>query len=648
MTSTHHPKTAQQTAGITRTVSAGLAHHQAGRLQRAEVLYRKALEKDPDHADALHLLGVVAYQCGQFGAAIGLIERALPALQELPDAHLNLGNALRSTGRLAEAAESYRRAIALQPDNGMAHSNLARALIDQGLFESGLESAQRATAYLPEFPGAHANLAAALMGLERCAEAEAPLRKAIAAQPDNWELLRGLAEVLIELEQFEEAVAACQRAIDLDSSQALSHHSLASALLRNKDLVGSEASARRALELDSRLTGAWNRLGGVLRIGGRFEEAEACFRRALEIDPDQPEAHRALAHIGQLASDEAQIDRLRTVLHGSDQSVSRRASAGFAAGTLLDHANRYDEAFPCFAEANRLLHGQADEAGNGFDVGELRRAVDQSMGQFDGAQLSSLAGWGNPSDVPVFIVGMPRSGTSLVEQIAASHSRVVGAGEFQDVGRIGHELLKHNGGKPLAQWDAGLARELADRHVARLRDLGPGAARVIDKMPDNLFYLGFVSALFPATRVILCQRDPRDTCLSCYFHWFTQPMPWTYDLEHCGLRALEADRMATHWLRELPLEIMVIDYEELVADLEGESRRLIEFLGLDWEPACLDFHRTERPIFTASSWQVRQPLFTHSVGRWRRYESHLGPLLDVLRQGGVIPASGLISAGGAG
>ena len=235
--------------------------------------------------------------------------------------------------------------------------------------------------------------------------------------------------------------------------------------------------------------------------------------------------------------------------------------------------------------------------------------------------------------MPVFIVGMPRSGTSLVEQIAASHSRVFAGGERPEINAIVETLAAHSRGRQVANWDAAFARQLADRHVALLQALGGGAARVIDKLPDNIFSLWLIAVLFPAARIILCQRDLRDVCLSCYFHRFSTGQLFAYDLADCGRRALEIERLATHWLRVLPLEMLVIDYEELVADPEGESRRLIEFLGLDWEPACLDFHKTERPVFTASGWQVRQPLFTRSIGRWRHYQRYLGPLLEVLASG---------------
>jgi hypothetical protein len=184
----------------------------------------------------------------------------------------------------------------------------------------------------------------------------------------------------------------------------------------------------------------------------------------------------------------------------------------------------------------------------------------------------------------------------------------------------------------MGKWDAAFARRLADRHVGSLQGLGNGAVRIIDKMPDNIFFLWMIAALFPSARIILCRRDLRDVSLSCYFHRFTEGHLYAYDLEDCGLRGLEVERLAAHWLQVLPLPILTIDYERLVEHGETESRRLIEFLGLDWDRACLDFHRTERPVFTASAWQVRQPLYRASVGRWRQYETHLSPLLGILEQ----------------
>jgi hypothetical protein len=397
-----------------------------------------------------------------------------------------------------------------------------------------------------------------------------------------------------------------------------------------KDLAASETGLRQALALAPNYAAAWHELGTVLRSSGRFDEALMCFHRALDLDPDRPEIYRSLAVTGQRAEEEAQLHRLEAVLKSRERSVSDRISAGFALGMLLDNAGRYDDAFPSFAEANALYRRHRAEAGERFDIAALHGQVDDLIELATPAFFSVAAAWGTASQVPVFIVGMPRSGTSLVEQIAASHSCVFGAGELNAFGGIWARLSAHNRGLPVERWDEPLARQLADGHVAYLRTLGNGAVRVIDKMPDNLFFLWIIAALFPAARVILCRRDLRDVCLSCYFHRFTDGHLYAYDLADCAARALETERLAVHWLRMLPLEILVIDYEKLVADLEGESRRLIEFLGLGWEPACLDFHRTERPVLTASAWQVRQPLYRCSVGRWRRYARHLRPLLNVL------------------
>jgi tetratricopeptide (TPR) repeat protein len=610
-------------------VRAGFAHHQSGRLRRAEALYRKALQKDPDDANALHLLGVVAYQRGEVGTALRLIERALPALPKLPDVHLNYGNALRETGKLAEAVVSYRRAIGLNPDYGMAHNNLAAALNQQGEFAAGLASSERAVALIPEFFGAYVNRADALMGLQRFAEAEAPLRRALDLAPDRAQTYRDLGWVLAKLGRYEEGVACLEPAIVLDPDDPAAHFALGTTLYLRKDLPGSEARLRRAVALAPRYTAAWHELGAVLRGSGRFEEALFCFRATVDLDPDWPEAYRSLAVTGQQAADEAQLRRLEAVLKNRARPVSDRISAGFALGMLLDNAERCDEAFPHFAEANALHRQQRREAGEHFDIGALRRQVDDLIELATQDFFSAATPWGNPSQAPVFIVGMPRSGTSLVEQIAASHSRVFGAGELHGLQKIWEMLSAHNRGSPVEKWNAAFARRLADRHVTSLRALGNGAVRIIDKMPDNIFFLWMIAALFPSARIIRCRRDPRDLCLSCYFHHFTEGHLFSYDLADCGARALEIDRLATHWLKVLPLEILAIDYEKLVWDPERESRRLIEFLDLEWEPACLDFHRTERPVFTASAWQVRQPLYTRSVGRWRHYERHLAPLLKV-------------------
>lgn len=617
---------------VSRDYQSATTHHQAGRYDRAEALYRRVLRRAPDHVEALHLLGVIAHERERHEDAVELISRALAGSPAFADAHQNLGCALRALGRFDEAVASYRRAIDLAPDHGLAHCNLSTTLNSRGAFEAALESAARAVELMPEFLEAHVNCGAALTGQGRFAEAEAAYRKALALQPDRAETLSDLGHILTELKRLDEAIACHQQAVTRQPNSAIMQLRLAATLFKAGDPYGSEAICRRGISLDPNSAEAWSALGQMLRSVGEFDEARSCFLRARALDPELPHAYAGLAIIGERADNEAELQHLRAVLARPDSPAATRSDAGFALGMLLDNAGRYDEAFPCFAEANALGRQQLAARGQLFDRTLQRQHVDSLIASCTPEFFAQVEGEGNPSEVPVFIVGMPRSGTSLVEQIAATHSRVTGVGELMDISRISDQVQAHGRDRSPEELDSDLAPRLADDYVVHLKRFGMGAARVVDKMPDNILHLGLIAVLFPAARVIFCRRDLRDTCLSCYFCRFDETIPYAFDLGDCGVRALEIERLADHWRRVLPLRMLTIDHEVLVTDLEGESRRLIEFLGLDWEPGCLEFHKTGRPILSASGWQVRQPLFTRSMGRWRKYERHLQPLFEVLAE----------------
>jgi len=626
---------ARRVADISRNYQSGYEHHRAGRLDRAETMYRKVLRDAPGHVDALHNLGIIAHARGRHKYAIQLISQALAHAPELAEAHLNLGRALRELGRLDEAAAASRRAISLRPDFALAHCHLATILNIEGEYEAALESANRAIELVPGLAEAHFSRGVALMRQRRFIEAEAAYRQTLALHPNSAATLSDLGSVLTLLERFDEAIACHQQAAALQPHIANIHLRLAETLLAMGDPYGSEAAWRRGLAIDPNLSKAWSGLGHTMRVAGRFDEALSCFRRALELEPDLPEAYAGLAIIGQRPNDALQLEPLQALLEHRDCSAPSRVNALFALGMLLDRVDRSDEAFSYFAKGNALQRQYLASFGESFDIAALRQRVDALIESCMPALYSMVEGDGNPSEMPVFVVGMPRSGTTLVEQIAASHSRASGAGELKDINRIFGALQAHGQDRQTEQLDPDLARRLADRYIERLQGLGPGKSRVIDKMPDNILYLGLIGVLFPAARVIFCRRDLRDTCLSCYFTRFDQPVAYAQDLVDCALRASEIERLANHWRSVLPLRMLTIEYETLVTDLERESRRLIEFLGLDWEAACLEFHKTDRPVVSASGWQVRQPLFTRSIGRWRKYERHLGPLLEVLAGGGA-------------
>ena len=628
-------KSSRRSADVSRDFQTGFEHHQAGRIDQAEPLYRKVLKRAQNHYHALHLLGMIAHDRGRDEDAVHLISRALALSPNFADAHLNLGSALRGLDRLDEAAASYRRAIAQRPDFALAYCNLSIILNLQGAFDAALENADRALELMPELADAVVNRAIALNGQRRFAEAEIAYRSALALQPNRADLLSDLGRILTELGRVDEAIARHQRAVELAPDSAIAHYLYAQALVYADDPYAAETSCRRAVSLDPNFAPAWSDLGQTLVALGRFDEAQSCFRRALELDPDLPHAYAGLALIGQQADSDAQLRRLRTLVGSSDRPLLTRIDAGFALGMLLDNADRFDEAFPCFAEANARLGQLLAASGEAFDRASFRQQVNSLIAACTPELYSAIDGDGTPSEAPVFIVGMPRSGTSLVEQIAATHSHVTSAGELKNIGRIVEAVQAHGQGRQMEELEPDLARRLADDYVEYLRNRGRGAARIVNKMPDNIFHLGLIGVLFPAARVIFTRRDARDTCLSCYFRRFGDAVAWSCNLVDCGMRALEVERLADHWRRVLPLRMLTVDYERLVADLEGESRRLIEFLGLDWEPACLEFYKTERPVLSASGWQVRQPLSSRSIGRWRHYERHLGPLLAVLERGGA-------------
>src|ERR1700730_166539 len=413
---------------------------------------------------------------------------------------------------------------------------------------------------------------------------------------------------------------------------ATEHHSRGTSLRLAGDMMGAVENYKQVLALVPDSATTWNELGTALRSLGRFDEAVDCFRHALVLKPDLADAYRNLALGEQLSADNSELASIAALVDATDLPIEDRSTAAFALGKALDDAGRFDEAFTAYERANSMYRAARAAAGDWFDAVALSRQVDEIIAAFTPDFFAKVAGWGIRSEVPVFIVGMPRSGTSLVEQIAASHSRVSGAGELLHIVRMyGDFGTPIDGRGPGLRWEETVISRAAGGHLQRLREIGSGAERVIDKMPDNVLCLGLVATLYPQARIILCRRDPRDIALSCFFQKFTPGMlGFSYDLADCGRRQVQIDRLIEHWRRVLPLPMLEVDDEKLVADLAGESQKLVSFLGLEWEPACLEFHRTQRTVATASSWQVRQPLFDRSVGRWRNYERHLQPLLRAL------------------
>jgi tetratricopeptide (TPR) repeat protein len=420
--------------------------------------------------------------------------------------------------------------------------------------------------------------------------------KALALKPDIPEFLCAKGATLLHLSQADEALECFQRAETVSPGM--------------KDALAGIGWASRSL--------------------GRFEEADTYSHKLRALDPADPRSYTHVSSEGKaLDADEEQ--HLAAVLDRCDTTTDARITAGFSLGRLLDKAGRYDQAFARYATANALVREfwpkMQDDL---FDAARFTARIEGLIERYRDRSSVEPADFSNMSELPVFVVGMPRSGTTLVEQICASHSRVFGAGELGDIIRLDNILNRPDvAGSPEMLRDT--ARKLAKEHIVKLYGQAKGALRVVDKMPDNILLVGLIVRLFPRARIIWCSRDNRDTALSCYFQMFaTGAQHFSYDLADCGHRTRLIGRLARHWMTLVPSRMIEMNYEALINDLEGQSRRLIEFLGLRWEPACMDFHRTERSVATVSYWQVRQPLYQSSAGRWRNYEKHLGPLFAAL------------------
>ena len=733
--------------GVARLFAQALDHHRAEQRPEAERLYRLLLALEPNHAESLHLLGILAYQRGDFPQAIDLFGQAIAAKGDVPAYHNNRGNAFKQAGQLPEAVVCYRRAIALQPNFTTAYNNLGCTLKDQGLLKAAEDCYRRGLVFDSSLVDLHNNLGIALHAQGRRNEAKAAYRQAIALKPDCLEAYNNLGNTLRDEGAFEEAATAYRQALAFRPDWAEAWYNLAGALENGGHPEDAIAAYRQALTLKPTFAEAYNNLGTLLKTRKQLDEATRCFQRALAINPHYAEAHNnlgnalrdwgqrteAVAHYRQavaLRPDYAEVhNNLGALLQDlglTDQALDayqqalrfrpdyadvyynlgvalqdrglleaavahyQRAIAiqpNFAeaynnlGNTLKDQgafalaAEQYQQAIalrPQFAEAhfNRaelktfrvddpdiavlealiadrtsltdhqvpFLHFALAKAWE--EAGEPVRAfqhlltgnalkrqqviydevADQALFQrviaaFGPERFQQSGVVGEPSATPIFVLGMPRSGSSLIEQCLASHPAIHGGGELPTLATVAGadypEIIQTLDGPAL--------RRLGAAYLARLPMLPIGKTRIIDKMPYNFLYVGLIRLILPNARIIHTVRDPVETCVSCFSKLFPTGQLYSYDLGELGRYYRGYHALMAHWRASLPDDAMLdVSYEAVVEDFETQMRRVIAYCGLPWDDQCLEFHRTQRPVRTASAVQVRQPLFRTSLRRWRR------------------------------
>jgi tetratricopeptide (TPR) repeat protein len=644
----------------------GLALQVQGKLDQAVACYRRTLVLKSDYAETHNNLGNALRDQGKLDEAVACCRQALVLKPNLAGAHNNLGNALKDQGKLDEAVACYRQALALKPDYAEAHNNLGNALTDQGKLDEAVACCRRGLVLKPNYTEAHNNLGNALRGQGKLSEAVACYRRALALKPDSAEAHNNLGNAFRDQGKLDEAVACCRRALVLKPNYAPAHNNLGNALRDQGKLDEAVACYRQALALKPGYAEAHSNLSVALQDQGKFDDAVAVCRQAIILKPNLADAHNnlglALLVLGQLSEAGLALEQavrlaprnakyrrdLGEITHfvpgdpnlaamehlaqeSASLSVGDQIELHFALAKAYEDVGRHAAAFRQWLDGNALRRRQID-----YNEATTLGALDRARAVFTSDLIRTWQNMGDPSSLPVFIIGMPRSGTTLIEQILASHPQVFGGGELSYFHTAVEGIQTALGGSAtFPELVTGMTgdnfRNLGGRYLAKVERLARNVAHITDKMPANFMYAGLIHLTLPNAPIIHTIRDPVDTCLSCFSKLFAAEQNHTYDLAELGRYYRHYQALMAHWHHVLPPgRILDVRYEDVVADLEGQARRIIVHCGLDWDPRCLAFHQTERPVRTASAMQVRQPIYNSAVGHWRVHEPFLGPLLAEL------------------
>ena len=561
--------------------------------------------------------------------------------------------------------DHFRQALKFSPTLPEAHSNLGQMLSEQEKPEEALVHAREAVRLRPNFPEAQILLGIVLRSLGRLSEARACYAEALRLDPNSAVACNNIGQLVQEQGKLDESITWYQRSLHLEPNP-LVHCNLASVWKEKENHNEAFAQYEQALRLDPNLGRRGKRPGlgpartGPLRGGdgllppgapdspltsalahcnlgtlheemGDFEAAQRCFREALRHGSDHADIYGQLATLLGGKLPEPDLATIRRLVAEPTLSDEKRLALHFGIAHVLDAQGDYDRAAEHLRQANALCLAGWRKRGQSYNPVVHERTVDRTIAARTPTFFERVSDFGSESDRPIFIVGLPRSGTTLTEQVLASHSQIYGAGELPLAREIVESLprvLKIDAPpvECLTRLDRESAHRIAQHYLDQLNALNREARHIVDKMPENYLCLGMLAALFPRARFIHCKRDLRDVAVSCWMTHFRQ-VRWASDPEHIASRLHTYQRLMDHWRQVLPVECLEVQYEEMVADLETVARRLVEWCGLEWEPACLAFHKGRRPVRSASVIQVRQPIYTHAVGRWKNYEKALGPLL---------------------
>ncbi len=543
-------------------------------------------------------------------------------------AHI-LATAQARLGKTDAALASYRHAATLAPNAAAIHNDLGRLLLDVGRPVDAAEELRRALNADPKLAVAMSNLARALTRMDQDEEAVKLARNACKAAPKLAEAQFTLGTVLAKAEQDGDAIEAFQAAIRLGDKSAQVYAMMARAqgvLRQNDDAMENLA---KAIQANPDYAFAYSRRAVLLQTQGEFAAADADFRKAIELEPSNGETYRTFGASHRFSADDPLIDQMKQRYADKGLGENDRMNLGFALSKAMDDCKQYDQVFPYLNTANGLMR-----KAHPYDVNSRAIEIEKIKEAFRNVDFAAYDGIGDDSFAPIFVTGMPRSGTTLVEQILASHSTVTGAGEVGEFSREAYRLI----GTPEGAFNAitnienGALNQLGEHYTKFMRTLFPDADRITDKSIQTYTFMGLVKIALPRAHVVVVRRDPRDNLLSIYKNVFREGTHgYAYNLRDLGAYYKMFEDMIAFWHDTLPGYFHETHYDALTANPEEESRKLLEACGLEWQDACLNPHQTKRRVDTLSVYQVRQPIYRSSVKAWQRYEDDLGDLFDALK-----------------
>ena len=620
--------------GNPRGLQNALREHEEGRLEEAESLYLSLLAADPGNFQAVLHLGVLRLQQGRIEDAIGLTRQALDIDPASAEAHANLAAALHMLRRDGEATQSYEAALLLDPDRAESHYGLGMVLLSNEHPDEAIACFERALAIDPDYAEANCSLGAALHVLKQDARAVVCYDEALGVDPDYVEALLGRGSALRDMRRHGDAISSYERVLQIEPDNVEALNGLGAALQGANRHEEALTHLRRALAIKPQSGETQLALGAVLEELGRMEEAERAFGAAIEIEPENVRFRVARTAPKRVREDDPDLAAMEAYARTIDERPQdEQLLLHFGLGKALSDVGRNEQSFSHLLAGNALKRRQLF-----YDEAATLATFDRIRAAFTTEIMDRLRRSGHSSSLPIFIIGMPRSGSTLVEQVLASHPKIFGGGERHDFADVAMRVTGNTARTPYPELVLSLTthqlQRLGAEYVGRLDAVATEsmtAERITDKMLANFCFAGLINLALPNARIVHTRRDPIDTCLSCFAQLFGSEQPFAYDLGELGRYYRAYNTLMAHWRHVIPTGVMLdVHYEQLVEDFEAQARRIVAHCGLEWDTACLSFHKTERLVRTASVAQVRQPIYHSSVGRWRPDPEQLRPLLDGL------------------